>query len=412
MNRVLMIESAALSSHEMRVATRRAGVGLLYETADRRERYLRLLARAPELVVTTLAGLPDMSFEELAKATHAAQVPVVVVGGDTAEEREVLTRDRSLYMQTCRLSRLAWLPALLDRLVRDAADQARRKLREETEQASANWLRAADQVREVQKLATVGRLTGSIAHEINNPLESITNLMYLMTSDDQFPEHMRPYLDLAQSELQRVAQISRQTLNFCRETQSMVRVQVSSLLDEVLALYTRRIYEKHLDVERQFGEEQAVVVFPGEMRQVYSNLIANAIEASEPGGRLVVRIHRSRRWNGKAVDGMRVLVSDNGCGIPDHVRTKLGQPFYTTKGQSGTGLGLWVSRSILQRYGAEMRLRSSIAPAYHGTTFSVFVPFVHRARVVEMALVGSKPGEASPVIMEPVDVVRLRASSS
>jgi signal transduction histidine kinase len=163
---------------------------------------------------------------------------------------------------------------------------------------------------------------------------------------------------------------------------------------------------------REFEEEEPVLVFPGEMRQVYSNLIANAIEASEPGGRIVVRLHRSKRWNGKDTAGMRVLVADNGCGMQEHVRAKLGQPFYTTKGQRGTGLGLWVSRTILQRYGAEMRLRSSVAPERHGTTFSVFVPFVHRARVVEIAAPGAKVGDGQPGNGEAGELIRLRASSS
>lgn len=235
---------------------------------------------------------------------------------------------------------------------------------------------SADQVtellRENQKLITLGRLAASIAHEINNPLESITNLMYLM--EQQTSGETAEYLKLAQRELARVVQISKQTLTFSRDTSAPVKVQLSDLIEEVLGLHARHIGDKGLKIVRQFETYEPVTVFPGEMRQVLSNLIANAIEATPARGRIVVRIRPSRRWSGHGARGLRLSIGDNGSGIPEEVRNRLGEPFFTTKGQSGTGLGLWVTQSILSRYGGSLQLRSSTASDRHGTVFSVFLP--------------------------------------
>jgi two-component system, NtrC family, sensor kinase len=235
-------------------------------------------------------------------------------------------------------------------------------------------------LRENQKLITLGRLAASIAHEINNPLESITNLLYLI--EQETTGKNAEYLKLAQRELSRVVQISKQTLTFSRETAMPVRVQLPELIEEVLGLHARRIREKDLRLVRQYESCESVTVFPGEMRQVISNLISNAIEASSQRGRIVIRIRPARRWSGHGARGLRLSIGDNGSGIPKEVRDRLGQPFFTTKGQSGTGLGLWVTRSILGRYGGDLRLRSSTSPKRHGTVFSLFLPLNMRPLAV------------------------------
>ena len=227
-------------------------------------------------------------------------------------------------------------------------------------------------LRDNQKLITLGRLAASIAHEINNPLESITNLLYLM--EQSSPEKAAEYLKLAQRELSRVVQISKQTLTFSRETRGAVRVQLPELIEEVLGLHARRVGDKSLRVVRQYETYEPVTVFPGEMRQVLSNLISNAIEATSERGRIVIRIRAGRRWAGRDVRGLRLSIGDNGSGIPADVRQRLGEPFFTTKGQGGTGLGLWVTRSILSRYGGSLQLRSSVSSTRHGTVFSLFLP--------------------------------------
>jgi two-component system NtrC family sensor kinase len=235
----------------------------------------------------------------------------------------------------------------------------------------------AEVLRENQKLITLGRLAASIAHEINNPLESITNLLYLIEQGDA--QQSREYLKLAQRELSRVVQISKQTLTFSRETRAPVSVQLSELIEEVLGLHSRRIGEKNLRVVRQYETYEPITVLPGEMRQVLSNLISNAIEATSPRGRIVIRIRAARRWDGHEGRGLRLSIGDNGTGIPEDVRCRLGEAFFTTKGQSGTGLGLWVTQSIVQRYGGSLQIRSSVSPTRHGTVFSLFLPLNMRS---------------------------------
>jgi len=242
--------------------------------------------------------------------------------------------------------------------------------------------RIAEILRENQKLITLGRLTASIVHEINNPLESVTNLLYLMEQDSA--EKAAEYLKLAQRELSRVVQITRQTLTFSRETGAPIHVQLPELIDEVLGLHGRRIDDKSLRVARQYQAHESVSVLPGEMRQVLSNLISNAIEATSPRGRIVIRISPARRWSGQGQErrGLRLSIGDNGSGIPVEIRGHLGEPFFTTKGQGGTGLGLWVTQAILSRYGGELKVRSSVSSAQHGTVFSIFLPIQQRTLAV------------------------------
>jgi signal transduction histidine kinase len=259
-------------------------------------------------------------------------------------------------------------------------------------QAQHELDRTAVMLRENQKLNTIGRLAASIAHEINNPLESITNILFLLGEEKDLSSSATGYLSLAQRELDRVAQISRQTLRFSRETTGPVRSHIDDLLEEVLSLYGRRIIEKSLRVERQYARSEEATVYPGEIRQVLSNLVSNALEASSHQGRLRLRVRSTRCWADSGVRGIRVSIGDNGCGIPADVQRRLGEPFFTTKGQRGTGLGLWVTRSIIQRYGGEIQLRSSVDPARHGTVFSIFLPTNMRPQKVDRA---PEPGGGS-----------------
>lgn len=248
---------------------------------------------------------------------------------------------------------------------------------------TAELERAASVLRESQKLSTIGRLAASIAHEINNPLEAVTNLLYLIGLEDRLPENVQHYLIQAQRELERVVRISKQTLNFYRETNAPVRLWIGDLLEEVMVLYGRRIAEKNLRVIQEFESREMATVFPGEMRQVLSNLVTNAIEACPVNGKLYLRVRTARKWSDSGVRGLRVSVGDNGAGISEEVRRRLGEPFFTTKGQQGTGLGLWVTRSIIKRYGGELQLRSTTAAHRHGTVFSIFLPTNLRPQAVQ-----------------------------
>lgn len=378
---IFLLKNHAVTAHAVRCATRRASIHVfLQEIADKGEFLAALESRRPNVVLTGEEGLADMSLAELLEfaRNNNPSVSVIVLGGNKARDTAVRTirEGASDYLRTSQLDRL---PAVLERTLREhEADNTAARLRYEVR-------RAADAMRENQKMITIGRLTASIAHEINNPLTAITNLLYLISAEPGLSENVRKYLDLAQAELQRVVQISRQTLSFYRETAAPVRLRLSSLLEEVLVLYARRLIDKHIEIVRQYVDDDEVIVFPGEIRQVFSNLIANAIEASGVSGRLLLRLRRSRLWSDEEIYGLRVSIGDTGSGIDPAIRRRLGEPFFTTKGERGTGLGLWVTQSIIKRYGGHLWLHSSTRPEKHGTIFSIFLPINMRPRVIASA---------------------------
>ncbi len=237
-------------------------------------------------------------------------------------------------------------------------------------------------LRRTEKLAATGRLAASIAHEINNPLESVTNLLYLIEMNVRSDDATHEYTVTAQKELDRVAQISKKTLAFYRESTNAAEVDLCSLVDEVADIYSVRLTRKkiQLQVERQCESKPHGLA--GELRQVISNLVTNAIDASPEDTMIRVRIRDAHRWDETGARGVRVTVADRGHGIPEALQTDLFKPFVTTKGQMGTGLGLWLSHSIVERHGGKLRLRSSTghgtsahgAARKSGTAFSFFVP--------------------------------------
>ncbi len=214
--------------------------------------------------------------------------------------------------------------------------------------------RAEDALRNSEKLAATGRLAASIAHEINNPLESVTNLLYLLEHHAALDSAARQYVSMAGEELARIVHITRQTLGFYREAAAPVSILISELLNNVLELYSRRIQSRRVRVERRFGTHPEIRGFPGEMRQVFSNLIINGLEAVGEAGQLKLHVFESRDWAQPERRGVRVVIADNGSGIPREHARRIFEPFYTTKGERGTGLGLWVSngscRSMVARF--------------------------------------------------------------
>jgi PAS domain S-box-containing protein len=225
-----------------------------------------------------------------------------------------------------------------------------------------------------EKLAVMGRLAASVAHEIHNPLDALGNLLYLL--DHQLMEESsRSYLRLAQEELERITSISEQMLTFSREARQPVKIYLSDIVENVLALFMARIRRVGIVLVTQYpAKSGAVVALPGEMRQVFSNLVGNAIDAMPAGGRLVIRIEETHSWSQAAQQGVRVLVCDTGNGIPPDVRVRLMDAFVTSKGEKGTGLGLWVCRGIVEKYHGTIRYHSSSEPGHSGTCFSVFLP--------------------------------------
>jgi PAS domain S-box-containing protein len=225
-------------------------------------------------------------------------------------------------------------------------------------------------VRRSEKLATAGRLAASIAHEINNPLEAVVNLLYLARHDSS---HAGEYLTLAEQEVGRVAQLAQQTLGFVRDANAPGSMDPAAIMDEILQLYSRKLEGRQIRVTRRYRSSCPISGYSGELRQLLANLLVNAVDAMADGGSLQVRVATGRDWS-SGREGVRITVADNGSGIPRNNLRQIFEPFYTTKKDTGTGLGLWVSRGIVQKHGGSIRVRSRANGRATGTVFSIFLP--------------------------------------
>ncbi len=224
---------------------------------------------------------------------------------------------------------------------------------------------------EKAKLAATGRLAATLAHEVNNPLEAITNLSYLLVHHPSLDEEARGYANLLLNEVQRAGDITRQTLNFYRASKLRTEVDVIEIIEHILGAKKTKLGSKTITVEKQFDRVPTIQGYAGELRQVFENLIENAIDAVKPGG--LIRI-RTRSRGGSAREKLVVSILDNGQGIPGSVLLKIFDPFFTTKLQTGSGLGLWVSRGIVQKHEGTIRVRSSQATNHHGSVFTITLP--------------------------------------
>jgi PAS domain S-box-containing protein len=230
--------------------------------------------------------------------------------------------------------------------------------------------RAEEALRRSEKLAEAGRLTAVIAHEINNPLEAVTNLLYLARQD---PSRADQHLQMAEREVQRIADIVEQTLGFVRDASPAAPLHVSATVSEVVERFEPRLNAKHIQTRIELAEEDEIFGFAGELRQMFSNLIANAIDALDEGGCLRLRVVRTREWS-SAQPGVRITIADSGMGIRPEYVPRVFEPFFTTKHATGTGLGLWLCEGIARKHGGSIRLRTSTQPGRTGTAFAIFLP--------------------------------------
>lgn len=410
-------EAAPLANHS-RWSFRGAGREFVYSDAIRfgpryrldfaasgQEFLERLRRQPPHAIIADEKGPPGLALEQLLEAAKNGlpPVPVLVLGENRSERhaRRILALGAADYVAH---SGIARLKDVVERcLLRE------KRLRETSSNLAGQVDRLSGLVRDNAKLITAGRLSAAIAHEIKNPLEGVANLLYLMYHEPGISSKLRDYLDLARREVGRAAQISNQTLNFHRETAAPVRLWIGDLVEEVMVLFGSRLAAKQIEVVRRYESKEPLRGFPGEMRQVISNLVANAIEVSPVGGKLYLRLRRSRHWADRSVTGMRLTVADQGSGIPSEIRQNLGQMFFTTKGQAGTGLGLWITQSILSRNGGQLSFRSRIGDE-HGAVFSAFFPdnlrlhSIQSGRKAEAGMedrAADKPDAASPGVPLP-----------
>jgi two-component system, chemotaxis family, CheB/CheR fusion protein len=225
-----------------------------------------------------------------------------------------------------------------------------------------------------EKLAASGRLAAVLAHEINNPLQAVTNLMSLLGKSPRLDTHEQAYAAMAEEELSRVVHLTQQSLSFYRESTHPVAVNLNQVLDGVLELYAKRLQEKQIVVVKRDRSDGTVInSYPGEIRQVLTTLLLNAMDAVPMGGTISMGIRKSLHRN-NATNGIRLAIADSGIGIPANHIARIFEPFFTTKGEQGTGLGLWVANGIVSRLGGSIQVRSSVGPGKNGTCFSLFLP--------------------------------------
>jgi PAS domain S-box-containing protein len=232
---------------------------------------------------------------------------------------------------------------------------------------------AEQALRTSERLASVGRLAATVAHEINNPLEAVTNLIFLAKNKTDDAD-VREYLSGAEEELERVSHLTKQTLGFYRDTRGATATKVGAMVAPLLSVFGSRTRNKSIEIVSDIRHDPEIKAVPGEIRQLLANLLSNSIDAVEDGGKIRIRVSAASDWNADRRAGVRLTVADSGSGIPAAIRSKLFEPFFTTKKDVGTGLGLWVCKSIIEKQGGNIRVKSSVLPGKSGTTFSVFLP--------------------------------------
>jgi two-component system CheB/CheR fusion protein len=226
-----------------------------------------------------------------------------------------------------------------------------------------------------EKLAVAGRLAATLAHEINNPLQAVANLVSIWAQSPGLSAESQGYAAMAESELLRVSHLTQQSLSFYRESTSPISVNLDEMIESILTIFNKRIEAKRIHLTSRYQSGGTTIkTYPGEIRQVFSTMLLNAMEAVDEGGAIGVRVRKASHSQNPAIKGLRITVSDNGAGIPAANIPRIFEPFFTTKGDNGTGLGLWVASGIVDRLGGSILTRSSVHPGKRGTCFSIFLP--------------------------------------
>jgi len=234
-------------------------------------------------------------------------------------------------------------------------------------------LQAEEALRRNERLAAMGKLAGIVAHEINNPLEAITNTFYLLRDHPSLNEEARYYAQLADQELARVGHITRQTLSFYRESQKAVVVYLTDLLNDILELQQTNLLLSGIELETIYKTRGESHGFSGELKQAFMNLVSNSIQAMPNGGRLRIRVRNTFKKE-RHLAGLIISITDSGCGISAEASKRLFEPFFTTKEAKGTGLGLWISRGIIEKHEGSLTFRSHFGKQGTTTCFQIFLP--------------------------------------
>ena len=309
---------------------------------------------------------------EIATQPSWSDLPVIVLTVRGAVDRE----NRRKLQQMLPLGNLMLLerPVRPDTFISTVRAALRARLRQyQMRDYMVERQKAEEALRKSEKLAVTGRLAASISHEINNPLASVTNLLYLISRSSSL-EESRQYSEIAARELARVSEIVTQTLRFYRESSKPRAVVVTQIVNSALVLYQARLTAASIVVEREFDDCRPIVAVGGELRQLILNLIANAVDAIGIGGKLKIRVADTHQYSNGMRAGIRLTIADSGSGIEAEVRKTLFEPFVTTKPDTGTGLGLWVSSEIVRKHNGTIQVKSRAKGPYRGTVFSIFLP--------------------------------------
>lgn len=324
----------------------------------------RMAGREPGSVEPSFEAWTSMIHPEDAERVASARLQTCVNGKDYKERYRIQWPDQSVHwlesQGACQLDSEGKVARVLG-VLWDVTDR---------KQAEEAILRA-------EKLAIAGRLAATVAHEINNPLEAMGNLLYLVTLADTL-DAAQAHANAALSELMRISAITQQTLKFHRQTGVPQETTLSEIADTVLALFRKRFQTMHIATDLEVKSEQSVACMPSEVQQIFANLVSNAIDAMPRGGRLVIRLRCSRDWRNPAVEraseGMRITFCDAGTGIDRATMSRIFEPFFTTKTETGTGLGMWIVAQLAERHRGYVRAWSTCRPGRSGTAVSVFLP--------------------------------------
>jgi PAS domain S-box-containing protein len=272
-------------------------------------------------------------------------------------------------------------------------------------------LKAEEALRESEKLAAMGRVAGIIAHEINNPLAAITNIFYLLRNHPSLDEDAKRFAEAAEQELIRVSHITRQTLSFYRESKQPTPIRVHELLDDVAELQNRAFQINKIQLQKKYSTASNITGFPVELRQVFMNLIANAVQAMPQGGTLRLHVREATDWLTQQ-SGPSISVVDTGMGIRPEDAQRLFEPFFSTKAAKGTGLGLWISKGILQKYNGRISYRSFRGKVGCITCFCVFIPGNGTLNIVPGAIDGVEKLEGEAASGKDRDIWRTSEASN
>jgi PAS domain S-box-containing protein len=360
--------SEALRDREqlLQLALQANGMGvwlwdLQQDTMHWSDQIYQMVGREPNSVMPGFEAWLSFILPEDADSVKKAVLHTRASGADYHEQYRVVFPDGSVrWLESqgkCQLD----AEGRVTRVLGVMADVTRRKNAEEA------MLRT-------EKLAVAGRLAASVAHEINNPLEAVSNLLYLITLNET-ADSTREYALLALDELMRVARITQQMLKFHRQDGKPKLTKLSDLVESVLTFFSGKLFAVQIESEVRVEQESMVACMPGEIQQIFANFVSNAIDAMPKGGRIVVRIRPSCDWHDRVTAGMRLTFSDSGAGMDRETQGRIYEPFFTTKPEAGTGLGMWVVAQLVERQKGHLAVWSTQRQGHTGTTFSLFLPF-------------------------------------